>query len=149
MGDGVTFLNISVVALTNCRYTFQQCSLYLTNTWKAHLYKTSFKARMARTDTELHLLTPVVRKHTQAANTHSHKRLIAVLVESLIRGGKCMWYYGNEVCRSSMLDAEVEMLDAEWMCRITKNRHTRTHTHTFVLEQGELFKMLSRLVCTV
>lgn len=43
-----------------------------------------------------------------------------------------MWYYGNEVCYRSTLDAEVEMSGAGWMYRITKNTHT--HTHTFVLD---------------
>lgn len=71
-----------------------------------------------------------------------------MLVESLIRGGKCMWYYGNEVCCSSTLDAEAEMLDAGWKCRITKSTLRHVHAH-FSIRAVELFKIFSRSVCRV
>lgn len=45
---------------------------------------------------------------------------------------------GNELCFSSMMDAEVETSE-EWKCRVTNSKETRS----FVL----LFKRFSRLVC--
>lgn len=120
---GFTLINISVVALTHCRYRRKDAHFTWRTVWKAHLYKTRFKVHMAPLYTLIPAVTPVVCTH----NSHSRLTQTSFSCVEFQKRVKCMWYYGDEVCYRSMLDAEVETLDAEWMCRITKSTHTRLY----------------------